>query len=370
VINLKKYIDVKLFGYIALAYTCFTILIFFRKAFIKVNEIGFEETKWKTLIINSLFEWILLMGFMVFIAIISKVLLDNNISKIVIGVFHFFSAFFLLIYMVLGLKLIEIIFNQGILKSQLKYTLSDFVSVSDYYFITYFAMISVIYTHYHYNQLKHKSKLEAQLISAKMNILKAQLQPHFLFNTLNSIHSLIDSDKIKSKNMLVDMSDLLREVIKHNDENLIQLQDELILLNKYLNIKKIRFSDDLKIELDVKKDLKNILVPSMLLQPIVENSIKHGYSKNNIKLVVSIKIFKQDKNVLFIIQNNGKTLDQPYEVLIKKGLGIKNTIERLKTLYDNNYEFSLNNSKFGVSTKISIPYNIAEFKLIKNHFIS
>jgi LytS/YehU family sensor histidine kinase len=309
------------------------------------------------------------MGFMIFIAIISKVLLDNNINKILIGIFHFVSAFFLLIYMVLGLKLIQIIFNQEALKSQLKYTLSDFITVSDYYFITYFAMISVIYTHYHYNQLKHESKLEAQLIGAKMNVLKSQLQPHFLFNTLNSIHSLIDSDKTKSKNMLLDMSDLLREVIKHNNENLIQLQDELILLHKYLRIKETRFSDDLTIKLDIEEGLENILVPSMILQPIVENSIKYGYSKNSIKLIVSIKIFKQEKKVVFIIQNNGKTLDQSFEVLIKKGLGIKNAIERLKTLYNNNYEFNLYNSEFGVTTKISIPYNIAEFKLIKNRFL-
>ena len=110
------------------------------------------------------------------------------------------------------------------------------------------------------------------------------MHPHFLFNSLNSIHSLMDISIEKSKSMVVDLSDLLRNVLDKKDQNLIELQEELFILKKYIHIKETRFSDQLDIQLNVEEGLENILVPNMLIQPIVENSTKHGYGKEHISL--------------------------------------------------------------------------------------
>jgi LytS/YehU family sensor histidine kinase len=246
--------------------------------------------------------------------------------------------------------------------------IKEFIAVSDINLTVYVTFVIVIYLYYYFNRLQkaelQKAELQIQLSNTKLSFLKSQLHPHFLFNTLNSIHSLIRNDKKKSQNMLADMSDLLKEMMNTKDKNLIKLQNELLLLNKYLNIKNIRFSDDLKIKLDVANNLENALVPSMLLQPIVENSIKYGYSKNHLQLVLSIKIFKKEEQLIFIIENDGKPLEETLNNLRNNGTGLKNIIERLKTLYADNYTFDMYNDVEGVTTKISIPYKIAEYELV------
>ncbi len=105
---------------------------------------------------------------------------------------------------------------------------------------------------------------------------------------------------------------------------------------------------------------------SMLLQPFVENSIKYGHSKEHLRLALSIKILKKENQLVFIIKNDGKSLEKKLDDIKNNGIGLKNIIERLKTLYADNYTFDMYNDVEGVITKISIPYKIAEYKLINN----
>ncbi|WP_298754987.1 histidine kinase [uncultured Psychroserpens sp.] len=228
----------------------------------------------------------------------------------------------------------------------------------------YFSMLGIIYVYYYLIRIKtieqQKVKLETQLVHSKLNMLKAQLNPHFVFNTLNSISSLIDIDKEKSQDMITDFGDLFRDILDLGNKNLISLKQELDMLKKYIDIISIRFSDHLSFEEVIDNELEEALVPVMLLQPIIENSIKHGYSYNSTELSVILRIFKDSQYLHIEVQNDGQPLQQPFNDTIVTGMGIKNIEDRLKTLYKDNFSFKVENIKDnqGVKTSIMIPFGV------------
>ena len=126
------------------------------------------------------------------------------------------------------------------------------------------------------------------------------------------------------------------------------------ILNKYIDIMRIRFSDDLEVTINVEKNIENVLIPSLIFQPILENSFKYGYSYNKTKLKINLNIFKEMNNLVIEIENDGQLLKNKN---IKYGTGLKNTEDRLKTLYNDNYKFSIKNNKdlSGVKTIIQFP---------------
>ncbi|WOD42152.1 sensor histidine kinase [Hwangdonia lutea] len=244
-----------------------------------------------------------------------------------------------------------------------------YFNVVDLNFLIYTSMLGIILT---YNYIKHikkaqkeKADLTIQLTNQKMKFLQSQMQPHFLFNTLNGIHSLMDINIEKSKTMVVDLSDLLRSVLDKKDENLIELQEELEILKKYIHIKKTRFSDQLNIQLNVEAGLENILVPNMLIQPIVENSTKHGYGTEFISLEIIIDIYKKNDKLIIKVQNDGTALSEKYPTLLKKGTGLNNIKERLDTLYGINYKLKIFNESNKVITKVSFPIKLSISKIEK-----
>jgi sensor histidine kinase YesM len=368
--NLKKHLDLKLIGFLAIVYAIILLVNLFKNIYLKIH--GFRDHySWNTLIFRVHGEdYVVMLLYICFIAIMSKLMIEKKTKLIYTISFHFFFAFFIGPYIYISTSLFDMLLLGEPYSdfTNFDFFLMKFIAVSDINLTVYVTFVIVIYLYYYFNRLQkaelQKAELQIQLSNTKLSFLKSQLHPHFLFNTLNSIHSLIRNDKKKSQNMLADMSDLLKEMMNTKDKNLIKLQNELLLLNKYLNIKNIRFSDDLKIKLDVANNLENALVPSMLLQPIVENSIKYGYSKNHLQLVLSIKIFKKEEQLIFIIENDGKPLEETLNNLRNNGTGLKNIIERLKTLYADNYTFDMYNDVEGVTTKISIPYKIAEYELV------
>lgn len=366
----KKNIDLKLLGILVLVYTVISIVSFGKTMYLKSNGYIFQTMDWKTIAVKGYgYDWLLFVLFTTFIIFTTKKMTDLKRSWRLIIVTHLLLSLVFIVFLYVGSLSISIaIGDYQFSDLNSKDTITNFIRGLDLNFIIYLIVISIIYA---YNYLKkekqtqlQKLQLATQLVNAKMQVLKSQLQPHFLFNTLNTIHSLMDNDKKKSKLMLLDLSELLREIVDHREENLIELQDEIRLLKKYLGIIKIRFSEDLKVELKISKNLENTLVPSMLLQPIVENSVKYGYSKKNIDLTLTISVFKEEQNLVFFIQNNGEPLNQTSGDLIKKGSGIKNTIERLKTLYEDQYYFKFYNSEIGVTTQIKIPYQLVEASIL------
>jgi LytS/YehU family sensor histidine kinase len=247
---------------------------------------------------------------------------------------------------------------------QVEESFTRFMIVVDLNFLIYFAMTFIIYTYYYVKQVKeaeqHRAQLETQLVNARMKMLSSQLQPHFLFNTLNSIAVLADLDKEKAKDTIVDLSDFLREILYSGDENVIPLERELRTLEYYLNILNVRFSDHLKITQEIEEDLLSKKVPALLLQPILENSIKHGYSYEHTDLEINIRIYSEKNEIVIEVINDGAGLTEEQEELMKKGKGLANINARLANLYGTNYSFTIRNKKegTGVETVVRIPHVI------------
>jgi len=164
-------------------------------------------------------------------------------------------------------------------------------------------------------------------------------------------------DAKKAQDTIADLSDLLREILYSSENYRVTLKKELRMLDYYLNILTLRFSDHLIIEKKIDERLLERLVPSLLLQPIIENSVKHGYSYHNINLKIIIHVFRARNYLVLSVYNNGKSLTEKQEALLVKGVGISNIRDRLHTLYGRRASFKIRNKENGVETLIRIPFS-------------
>lgn len=358
---MKKYLDKKLFfillGYVA-AYKTVNIL---QAMFLKLKGIeGWEKISWSQITWGQLMgTFITIPPIVIIILVITKMMIDQKYSwKYIIG-FHFlfswiygflvnFTGELYLLYFEEGHQL-ELFNKKGIL---------NLINTSGRDFLGYVGFVSIIYSYYYIDKSTkmeiQKTKLSQQLLERRMEALKSQLNPHFLFNTLNSVSALTIENPKKAQDMIVNLGDLLREVLLLKDTNLVPVYKEIIVLNKYIDIMMIRFSDHLNIEVKIDEECKNKLIPVMLIQPIIENSLKHGYSYDITELIVELRINLEDNKLVIEIENNGKSMD--YKEL-HQGVGIINIKERLSTLYPDEFEFNIHTSdnKKGVITIIKIP---------------
>ncbi|MCB0464316.1 MAG: histidine kinase, partial [Aequorivita sp.] len=309
-------------------------------------------------------DWIVVIVFMAFISYLTKLMFEKWGAKgwkKIIWV-HLFFSFFIGYVIFFVTAVITFLIGEASFSEASRYmSFNHFVAVVEVNFLVYFAMIGIINVYYYIKKVRNieiqKAQIETHLANANLNMLKAQLHPHFIFNTLNSISALIEIDKEKSQNLIADFGDLFRDILDFKDENFILLQKELEILDKYIAIISVRFSDHLFIEKNIESDVENELVPYMLLQPIFENTLKHGYGYNTTELKVKLKIYKNAEYLFIEIENDGELLNRPFEELLQNGTGLKNTQDRLKTLYGNKMEFVVKNHKNGnaVITFIKIP---------------
>lgn len=187
-------------------------------------------------------------------------------------------------------------------------------------------------------------ELEEELTRNQLKILQAQINPHFLFNTLNMISSTMYDDVQSADKMIANLSDLLRISLKNNPDGKISLHKEIEILNLYLEIMKERFREKLEINFDIDESAKSVLVPSFLLQPIVENSIKHGMeTPGNLKIEITTTM--KEEKLTITIKDNGPGIHHEPEIVFGKGVGLANTQERLEKLYDGKFEFYWQNLK-------------------------
>lgn len=197
-----------------------------------------------------------------------------------------------------------------------------------------------------------KFELQAVLKETQYNNLKTQLNPHFLFNSLNGIRTLVDTDPQNAKEAITRLSNLLRGSLKMEKNKTVALGHELNIVSDYLAIEKIRFDDRLLVEMNIAPDTLKTNLPPMMLQTLVENSIKHGI--NNLKNGGTIKInsIVSGQNTIIQIINSGQY--KPKQEIL--GLGIENTKERLRILFDEKASFSIKNLDIeNVLTEIILP---------------
>jgi two-component system LytT family sensor kinase len=199
------------------------------------------------------------------------------------------------------------------------------------------------------------AQLQVQLTEARLQALRNQLQPHFLFNTLNSISALIQDDAETAEDMLADLSFMLRAVLEGSTTQEIPLSRELELLNAYFRIQLRRF-DKLSVGMQIDEDTMDALAPCLLLQPLVENAIRHGIAPLSRPANIWVRSRCQGGRLLLEVADDGKGLPREY----REGIGLTNTRERLRQIYDAEQSFSMDRRpEGGVTVTIEIPFRLA-----------
>ncbi len=211
------------------------------------------------------------------------------------------------------------------------------------------------------NQEYHRKKLELANMEKERNLaqlkaLQMQLRPHFMFNALNSVSSLMESDVKEAQSVLALFGKLLRKTLHSVSDTIITLSEELEYIKSYLEIERIRFHDRLKIVYDIDDDTLTCKVPCMILQPLVENAMKHGFSKSLKKCTIRIAAKRTKEGLSLSIEDNGIGTSDVSAILENPGIGISNTLARLKTLYPDRYSVEvISNLNDGLSFTIVIP---------------
>ena len=233
--------------------------------------------------------------------------------------------------------------------------------------LTYWIIVSIFYMINYYRKSKEHqltaSKLETRLAQAQLEVLKMQLQPHFLFNTLHTISALVRKDAEASDKMICRLSDLLRMTLDNSGLQEVPLKEELEFLKIYLEIEQTRFGERLKIEMDIAPETLDAYVPNLILQPVVENAIKHGISPDIEGGTVKITSKQEDDKLIITVQDDGVGLKENADAVIVKGFGLSNTIERLKQLYGEEASLTIKNAEGGgVIGTFEIPLRIVNLK--------
>lgn len=235
--------------------------------------------------------------------------------------------------------------------------------------LTYWIILGIQYAAGWYRQYQERkqetlrlqlrsSELQTQLVQAHLGTLKMQLQPHFLFNTLNSIMVLVRQQKgLEAEEMLGLLSDLLRVVLDDIEAQEVTLRREMECVRLYLSIEQVRFHDRLQVDIDTPPEILDAAVPQMILQPIVENATRHGIAQRSAPGKVRIRARRTGGLLTIAVENDGPPA-QSARVHANQGIGIANTRARLQQLYGDTALFNLDYNTGGASATITLPYRL------------
>jgi LytS/YehU family sensor histidine kinase len=201
----------------------------------------------------------------------------------------------------------------------------------------------------------HAARLETELASARLEALAAQLQPHFLFNTLHGVSALMRRDVDAAEEMLTHLSDLLRRTLRPRDGHEVTLAEELELLQHYLDIMKIRFADRLTVRLEIDADATHALVPHLVLQPVVENAIQHGIARKPGAGLIEIRARRDGESLEIVVRDDGEGHGGGDE-----RIGLSNTRRRLRELYGDAQSLTLADVEDGgLRVTLRVPFRTA-----------
>jgi LytS/YehU family sensor histidine kinase len=200
------------------------------------------------------------------------------------------------------------------------------------------------------------AQLETQVVEARLKTLEAELHPHFLFNTLHAISTLVHRDPDAADRMISRLSDLLRITFDRSGEPKVSLKDEIDFLQKYLDIEQTRFQDRLRVSVSIDPDALDGEVPRMILQPIVENAIKHGIAGRHGGDRVHISAGRHGERLWMQVHDNGGGLHVGTLRALRTGVGLANTRDRLDCLYGRLYRLEFSDRDGGLSVLMDIPF--------------
>jgi two-component sensor histidine kinase len=230
----------------------------------------------------------------------------------------------------------------------------------DWEMMTYWAIVGLSHALWYHNEAQDRalrtSQLETHLVEAQLQALQRQLQPHFLFNTLHTISALMHRDINAADDMIAKLSDLLRISLHNVGVQEVTLKQELDFLSKYLEIEQTRFRDRLTVMFDVQPDTLDALVPNLVLQPLVENAIKHGIGPRPTPGQIEIRSRRLGSMLELEIKDNGVGLSAARLTDFNRGIGLGNTRSRLQHLYGSSHRFEFRQPPGGgLSVLIAIP---------------
>ncbi len=261
--------------------------------------------------------------------------------------------------------LIFLIKGQGIDAFWARY-FDRFYMVGHYHVIIYWAILGAGVSFNYYkkyrereteaSRLLFRSKtLEAQLARAQLDSLKMQLHPHFLFNTLHAISALIEDSPQKARRMIARLGELLRSTLDIADQQTITLEKEIALTKIYFQIEQERFLEKLQVRIECAPDAMDCHAPSLILQPLIENAVKHGITDQE-TAIIEIGVKRTNKLIELFVRDNGPGFADDDLTDLQDGIGLSNTKARLGQLYGKAHSFEVGNStKGGAEVKISIP---------------
>jgi LytS/YehU family sensor histidine kinase len=273
----------------------------------------------------------------------------------------------LLNFLTLGILVIVVWISSGFFLMKALFAHNEFVTQSIMLSVPYritsgillFILIMMVYYLIVYSRnlkekIRNEAKLQTLVKEAELNMLKSQINPHFLFNSLNSVSSLTLNDPAGAREMIIKLSEFLRYSLKHTERNRNPLKDEIENIRRYLDIEKVRFGDKLQFNFGCDELSANWLVPNMILQPLFENAVKHGVYESTEPVRIEMNCNADEGFLVIRIRNN---FDKDSPGRRGAGIGLKNIRERLKLLYgrDDLLQHSKEDGAFTV--KLMIPHH-------------
>jgi hypothetical protein len=281
-----------------------------------------------------------------------KAVLVHVLCAAVVSVLHGFYWMALLVVMrpydrmtaeVSELQVRELLFARFPLEMTLYFLVLGFVTAADFY------------NRYRERALQ-AAQLEASLADARLHALELQLRPHFLFNTMNAISSLVRNHRNdEAVTMISGLSDLLRYTLDHAGDQQVALEDEVAVLRRYLEIQHVRFPDRMTFSIDLAPEARRAAVPVLLLQPLAENAVRHGIARSAGPGVIEVRAFRDAGRLRIDIYNSG-SIAAPAAADVP-GIGLPNTRARLQHLYGADGSFALAPAGTGVLASLSLPWS-------------
>ena len=317
------------------------------------------ESEWKRVLVDDVLYWSSWVALIPLIVVFNRFFVKQN------------NKFFLVLYLVLGLissfvhRFITITLWWSLVPDSFDpkvYSLGEAYATRLFRdlhlsFIVYLILIFCINMIAYYKKFQAEEKkaalLEVQLVHAQLEALKMRLQPHFLFNVLNSISGLLREDVEAADRMIAKLGELLRITLKSSDIQFVSLREEINYVNIYLDIERLRLQERLARSINIDDDCNRATIPVFILQPIVENAVKHGIAKRKEGGTIAIKAYSRNDNLVIEVVNESVDSHDSYA---SGGFGLSNTKKRLDEIYGTKWQLDINQSDGGNTTvSLKIP---------------